>query len=114
MTGKYNITINQGSTFSEVYTWKDCDNTPYDLSSYSAKMEVRESASSSAILTLNSGAEITLGGALGTITILVSATTTGALTAGDYKYDLELTSGAGIVTRLIEGSCTVSPQITQQ
>jgi hypothetical protein len=87
-----------------------------NLGGYTARLNVRETYSSaSAILTLtteNNG--ITLGGAAGTITLTASATTTAALTAPfSGVYDLELVSGGGVVTRLLEGVATVSPEVTR-
>lgn len=49
--------------------------------------------------------------------ILVHATAAqtqnNVLPAGDYVYDLELTSPAGIITRLVQGRAIVSPQVTR-
>jgi hypothetical protein len=56
---------------------------------------------------------LTLGGAAGTIVITLTATQTAALTAGNYVYDLELVSGAGVVTRLVQGNVTVTAEITR-
>jgi hypothetical protein len=61
--------------------------------------------------TLTAG--ITLGGVAGTIVINITAAQTTALTAGNYVYDLELTSGGGVVTRILEGSFVVTPEVTQ-
>ena len=39
--------------------------------------------------------------------------TTGGIEEGIYKYDLEITSGAGTITRLLEGEVTVNPEVTR-
>jgi hypothetical protein len=67
------------------------------------------------VLTLTSeNAGITLGDAAGTITLSATATVTAALTAPfSGVYDLELVSGGGVVTRLLEGSATISPEVTR-
>ncbi len=71
-------------------------------------------SSTSTIVSLTSGSGITLGGAAGTIAILISATTTAALTAPfSGVYDLELVSAGGVVTRLLQGAATVSPEVTR-
>jgi hypothetical protein len=54
-----------------------------------------------------------LGGAAGTITLTISATDTAALTSGRGVYDLELVSGSGIVTRLLQGVATISRNVTR-
>jgi len=78
-------------------------------------MQVRETADASSILleltTANS--RITLGGTAGTVNLLVAATVTAALTPGLYVYDLELVSGGGEVTRLIEGNFNVRAEVTR-
>jgi hypothetical protein len=33
--------------------------------------------------------------------------------AGNYRYDLELVSGAGVVTKLISGDFTVTGEVTR-
>jgi hypothetical protein len=52
-------------------------------------------------------------GATGLINITITATQTTALLPDLYVYDLEITSGAGVVTRLIEGSAIVSAEVTR-
>jgi hypothetical protein len=96
-------------------TWKDSAGTAINLTGYSARMQVRETYSStSTIVSLTNGSGITLGGAAGTIAIAISATTTAALTAPfSGVYDLELVSAGGVVTRLLQGAATVSPEVTR-
>ena len=114
MAGTYDITCEQGATFNLVLTWRNPDQSPVDLTGYIGKMQVRASkADASAVLTLETGSGITLGGTSGTVTLNASATATGALDAGTYVYDLELTSSGGNVTRLVEGAFTVSGQVTR-
>jgi hypothetical protein len=116
MANRYDIQINQGATFSLAATWKDSAGTPVNLTGYTARMQVRTAYDATAtILNLTSAAgDITLGGSAGTITITVSATATAALTAPwAGAYDLELVSGGGVVTRLLEGSASVSPEVTR-
>jgi hypothetical protein len=50
-------------------------------------------------------------GGNGTITVTLDATTTGAITAGRYSYDLVLDSGAE-VTRILEGKFIVTGAVT--
>jgi hypothetical protein len=111
----YDITIEQGATFSLVITYKDND-TPVNLTGYTARMQVRSTMESATVLIeLTTGADgrIVLGGSAGTITMTIAATDTAALTAGRAVYDLELVSGGGIVTRLIQGVCTISRNVTR-
>lgn len=112
--GKYNIICPQGSTFSQQLTYS-INTIPIDLTGYTARMQVREKYTSTkkdlTLTTENGG--LTLGGAAGTININVNATTTAALHAKEYVYDLELVSSSNIVIRLIEGKFIVTPEVTR-
>lgn len=112
---RFDIEIKQGATYQLTVTWKDSAGTAINLTGYTARMQVRETySSSSTIVSLTSSSGITLGGAAGTIAILISATTTAALTAPfSGVYDLEVVDGSGVVTRLLEGAATVSPEVTR-
>ena len=110
----YDILIEQGATYSQVITYKE-SGVAVNLTGYTARMQVRstlESASTIVELTTANG-RIALGGAAGTITLTISATDTAALTAGRGVYDLELVSGSGIVTRLLQGVATISRNVTR-
>jgi len=113
--GQYNIIADQGATFARVVTWKDDTGTPVNLTGYSARMQVRQRyVSTSTVLSLTSPSSgITLGTTNGQIQINVSATTMAGISAGDYRYDLELVSGGGVVTRLLMGSFTVRAEVTR-
>ena len=49
----------------------------------------------------------------GIITISMTSSVTAAIEEGIYVYDLEITSGAGIATRLLQGEITVNPEVTR-
>lgn len=112
--GIYNTTIDQGSVWSVVLVYTDSNNTPVNLTGYTAAMQLRQnynSATADLTLTTANGG-ITIVGATGTITITATAVQTGALDPGFYVYDLELTSGSNI-SRLIQGQLTVAEQVTR-
>ena len=50
---------------------------------------------------------------LGQVAISLTATQTNAIAAGRYVYDVEITSGAGTVTRIIQGQIEVTPGVTR-
>jgi hypothetical protein len=111
--GSYNFLIEQGTTFNLVLTWR-IDDVLVNLTGYTARLQARiDTQATSTIFSLTSGSGITLGGALGTITIAQDATTTAALPSGIYVYDLELQSSGGTVTRLVQGNVTISPEVTR-
>lgn len=113
--GKYNITIEQGATFVLPITWKDGNDTPVNLTGYTARMQVRQFKDSpTALVNLTTeNAGIVLGGALGTVTVTITATATAALPAVEGFYDLELIASTGTVVRLLQGAATISKEVTR-
>lgn len=111
--GKLDLLVEQGTTYSQTLTWK-IDGTAVNLTGYTAKMQARTDVTSdSTILALTQASGLTLGGSLGTIRIDLTAEQTTALSPSNYVYDLEVTSGAGVVTRLVQGTFTVSAEVTR-
>ena len=112
ITGKYNISAKQGATYSQTFTVEN-DGTPWNLSSYSARMQVRRSFSDSGkLLDLVSPTNITLS-SVGVITITVSALSMADVPSGRWLYDLEVQSSGGEVYRVLEGRFVVSPEVTR-
>ena len=88
----YDFVIEQGATLDKTFVWKDSTGTVINLTGYTARMQIRQSVSSTAFLleltTLNNRIIITAGE--GKIRLLVAAADTGAITWQRGKYDLEL------------------------
>lgn len=112
--GSLDFSILQGATFNVTLTWRDDADALINLTGYTARMDVRATLEESVPeITLNTtNGRIVLGGAAGTIQLLVPATDTAALDAGNYVYDLELVTGS-TVTRLIEGAVVVDREVTR-
>lgn len=114
MTQLLQWTAGQGETWNLNLLWKDSAGTPVNLTGYSARMQARSTyAATATALSITAGSGITLGGTAGTIAISVPAATTAALGAASYVFDLEVESGAGVVTRLVEGNLIVTPEVTR-
>jgi hypothetical protein len=112
-TGKHNITANQGETFNFSFTIST-DGTPWDLTGYTARMQVRTTVEATdKLLDLTTSSGITLGGSAGTVAITVSATGMAALISGRHVYDIEVVSGSGTVTRILEGKFIVKAEVTR-
>ena len=114
--GRYDIIIEAGATFQFRITWKTPEGTPIDLTGYAARMKVKASYGGATLFSLSSpSAGIALGGAAGTIDVTISATDTAAA-IGDAEstavYDLEVQSGAGVVTRIVQGKAFLKPEVT--
>lgn len=112
---KIKLTIYQGATFRKRLVWKAPDGTPIDLTGCTARMQVRSEVESAVVLlnltTENGG--ITLGGATGTIDLLSADDETAAITWDGGVWDLEIAHPGGDVTRLAQGSISVSPEVTR-
>jgi hypothetical protein len=111
----YDFVIEQGSTLDKAFVWKDSAGAVINLSGYTARMQIRQTVSSSTVLleltTLNNRIIITPGE--GKVRLLVAAADTAAITWQRGKYDLELMSSTGTVTRLLYGDVEVSREVTR-
>lgn len=111
----YDILIEQGSTFILPIVWKDSNGVAINVTGYTARMQVRKTVKSTDILisaTTENG-RIVLGGATGAVTVTIPATITDDITVKSAVYDLEMVSASGVVTRLIQGAVTISPEVTR-
>ena len=108
--GIYNFTLNQGATFTRQLTVKE-NNSPLNLTKHTAAMQLR-STYDSATVALSMTAAV-INATQGILSISATATATAALEEGIYVYDLEITTSAGVVTRLLQGQVTVSPEVTR-
>ena len=122
--GRYSFTLEQGSTFQRQLTYQDSNGVPIDLTSYSARMQIRPSPGSVTLyLTLSSslmpdGTGLNMNGlngtnptTSGTIGIVISAATSSLLTFDEAAYDLEIYSGS-YASRIIEGKVKLSKEVT--
>lgn len=112
MPGNYDIICLQGATFDTIFTYS-VGGTPINLTGYTAAMQVRPSYPAAPIISLTTGNGITLGGAAGTIRVQIAAGTTASYKAAQLLYDLELTSGSGVVIRLLQGRFTITSEVTR-
>jgi hypothetical protein len=128
--GKYNFTIEQGTTVDFEIQYKDSNNNPVDLTGYSGRMMIRSNFadnSPSTYLTLSSsrnadGTGLNFSGSSGTKTptsgsigIYIASCTSSALTFTTARYDLEIYSGSNpcpYTVRLLEGQVNLSKQVT--
>lgn len=108
-----NLNCWQGANWDYSLTWTT-NGTAVNLTGYNARMQVRTTYDSNdSVLSLTAGTGITLGGTAGSILLDASATATAAIEEGQYVYDLELITPGGYVTRLIEGTFIVDPEVTR-
>ena len=113
MSAKYNLVCDQATTFN--FQFQILNNeTPLNLTGYTGTMTVRPfvGASTTTVVATTANGLMVFDAVNGRVTVTISATTTGAIAAGRYSYDLVLDSGA-TVTRYLEGKFIVTGAVTQ-
>ena len=102
-----NLFIDQGTDFTVTVDVSDATGGVLDLTGYSTAAQIRKtygSSNVSAIFTTTTGTP-----SQGKVT----DTQTSGLSAGRYVYDLNITSGAGVTTRVVEGQAIITPGVTR-
>lgn len=93
----YNIIVDQGETFTRTFTWTDDLGGLVDVTTATATFRVRKlypktfltaAHADATVISITQATGITLGGALGTVNPVVSASTISAITPGVYNYQL--------------------------
>jgi hypothetical protein len=109
MAIKANLIIDQGSTYSTSIDIMDDNEVPINLTGYTGTAQIRKHYSSSN----STPFAVAIDANDGVLTLGLTATQTGALKAGRYVYDVELTNTSNVVSRIVEGIVTVTPQVTR-
>lgn len=114
---KLKYVIYQGATFRKRLTWTGPAPTltPIDLTGCTARMHIRaklEDAATLAVLTTENG-RITLGGTAGTVDLFISDEDTAAFDWTSGVFDIEIAHPNGDVTRIAQGSASVSKEVTR-
>ena len=112
MAALTNLLIEQGATFNSTISLFNSDDTVFDLTGHTAAGQIRKSYSSSsasATFSISFSTDRTEG----QITLSLTPTQTAALDEGRYVYDIETTASDSTVTRVLQGTVTVSPNVTR-
>lgn len=109
MATKANLIIDQGTTFSSSISLTDDNGDAIDLTGYTGRSQMRKHYTSSNSQSFT----VTLNSTEGTVNLSLSASQTSNLVAGRYVYDVEIVSSANVVSRIIEGIVTVTPEVTR-
>jgi hypothetical protein len=109
--GYQDLFLEQGTTFNTTITLDDVDGIPYDLTDVIAKAQIRRSyysanATATFMVTIPSPTE-------GTVILNLSANTTANIAAGRYVYDVAIKDAFDTVTRVLEGTVNVIPQVSR-
>jgi len=113
-TGYVDYEEYEGDTLEMSFNWKDSENTYFDLTQYTAKMQIKKKDSDPvALLTLSDTDGITLGNDYANLYINITPEQTADLGKGKYVYDIELTDPAGNVNTLVAGVIVLLQSVTQ-
>lgn len=109
MAIRANIVIDQGTDYSTTIDILDDNDEAIDISSYSGESFIRKHYSS---LTYYSFDDVNCY-ANGTVELIMTSNTSASIPAGRYVYDCKLNNGANVISRIVEGILTVTPQVTK-
>jgi hypothetical protein len=109
MAIKANLQIDQGADFSTEIDVLDDNGDVVNLTGYSGAAQMRKHYTSST----STNFTVAVNALAGTVTLSMNAVTSANVTPGRYVYDCELTSSSNVVSRLVEGIVTVTPQVTR-
>jgi hypothetical protein len=101
--------IDQGADFTVQLDVTAEDGSALDLTGYTVTSQMRRSYYS---LTATSITSTVLSAPDGTIQLSLPASATRNLWPARYLYDVAVTSGSGVVSRVFEGMITVTPGVT--
>lgn len=105
-----NLTVDQGSDITYSIDVTDANGDAVNLTGYTIAGQIRKSYSSSTAVSFTAAVTNV---STGEVTISLSSSQTNAMKAGRYLYDVEMTSSAGVVTRVLEGQIEVMAGVTR-
>jgi hypothetical protein len=110
MAAHADIIVDQGTTFNITLNLTDDNGLPINLTGYTVKSQIRRwytsSNSISFVATIPQPNT-------GVIILSLDANTTAGMYYGRYVYDVLTISATNIITRVVEGILTVTPEVTQ-
>ena len=110
MAGFVELTLEQGANFNTVLDLKDSAGGILNLAGYTVAAQMRKSYYSS---TATDFTIVITDAAAGQITMSMNSANSSNVTPGRYVYDVLITSGASVKTRIIEGIVTILPSVTR-
>ena len=105
------LTVDQGTTFETSIDLVGDDGAAINIAGYVFQGQIRKSYYSSNVtanLTIT-----TLSNTSGNVLVTIDAATTANIKPGRYLYDVKMTDTENIVTRIVEGVLTVTPQVSR-
>jgi hypothetical protein len=119
MATEYDFALDQGTTFDKdtlYFVYQDSASQPISLSGWTARMQLRSDARSPVkaleLTTDNNGIKLQ-SVSTGSVEVVITPDQSSALSAVSYAYDIELISPTSKVVRLVQGTITLSREITR-
>ena len=109
MAIRANLVIDQGADFETNINVTDDNDQIVDLTGYTGSAQMRKHYTSATSYSF----VVSIIPLQGTVTLSMTANTSANIVSGRYVYDCELTSNNGIISRLLEGIVTITPNVTR-
>lgn len=114
LAGNHNFTIDQGAHFESLITVRNEDDSLFDFTDYTARMQIRLEVDSDdyvvELTTENGG--IVLGGDEGTLRVVMDAESTDLINR-EGVYDIEIIDNTDKVYRLLKGKIRLNLEVTR-
>lgn len=121
MSRRYDLTVYQGETFDLLLRLKNENGTPFDLTGWQVRGQIRKTRRSVDVV---ANFEFVISNPItGEIQVILPFDVTEAIPAGEtvsdlrsrYVYDIEIfNSQTNVVKRILEGYVRVSPEVTKR
>lgn len=108
--GTYNLTVEQGVDLTLQVNVQDGNGATYSLAGSTAAAQIRDDYNGALLASFT---VTTSTGTTGRLDLALSAATASQLPLSGGKWDLLLTTSAGVKVRLLNGSVTVSGEVTE-
>lgn len=113
----FNFELNQGSDYTFPMKLQDTREAPINLTGFSARMQIRRTAGACEVIdSLSSSGDdprITIEAKRGRMSLSFPHAITEKYPVAALVYDIEIESRTGEVTRLLQGTITVSAEVTR-
>lgn len=119
-----NLTLEQGTTFTRQLTFKDALDAPVNLTGQTFRGSIRRVATDAKVIAQFTFVLANQGTSPGVVTmslpaatssgIKLTAQTTAARTLEVFAYDVERVFGDGSVERVLQGTISISPEVTKE
>jgi hypothetical protein len=110
MAAHADIILDQGTTFNTTLNLTDDNGQPIDLTGYNVLSQIRRWYTSSNSISFAATIPQPNNGI---IQLSLDANATAGMYYGRYVYDVITLSSANVITRVVEGILTVTPEVTQ-